>query len=97
MKEEKFDFEAFSRKAGELLRQGKPFTGKDGVSGVRHQYLSNFARLSFLARPSPSGADTSVVRGEATNWNWVSCFKFSRRSGARLIGEDSHSKQSELS
>jgi putative transposase len=31
MKEEKFDFEAFSRKAGELLRQGKPFTGKDGV------------------------------------------------------------------
>jgi transposase-like protein len=31
MKEEKFDFESFSRKAGELLRQGKPFTGKDGV------------------------------------------------------------------
>ena len=31
MKEEKFDFEAFVRKAGEQLRQGKPFTGKDGV------------------------------------------------------------------
>jgi len=31
MKEEKFDFEEFSRQAGELLRQGKPFTGKDGV------------------------------------------------------------------
>jgi transposase-like protein len=31
MKEEKFDFEAFVRQAGEQLRQGKPFTGKDGV------------------------------------------------------------------
>jgi putative transposase len=31
MKEEKFDFEEFSRQAGELLRQGKPLTGKDGV------------------------------------------------------------------
>jgi putative transposase len=31
MKEEKFDFDAFVRQAGEQLRQGKPFTGKDGV------------------------------------------------------------------
>lgn len=31
MKEEKFDFEGFVRQAGEQLRQGKPFTGKDGV------------------------------------------------------------------
>src|ERR1044071_1149495 len=31
MKEDKFDFEAFVRSAGEQLRQGKPFTGKDGV------------------------------------------------------------------
>ena len=31
MKEEKFDFEAFVRQAGEQLRQGKPFTGKEGV------------------------------------------------------------------
>ena len=31
MKEEKFDFEAFVRQAGEQLRHGKPFTGKDGV------------------------------------------------------------------
>lgn len=31
MKEEKFDFESFVRVAGEQLRQGKPFTGKDGV------------------------------------------------------------------
>jgi putative transposase len=31
MKDERFDFEEFSRQAGELLRQGKPFTGKDGV------------------------------------------------------------------
>lgn len=31
MKEDKFDFEEFSRKAGELLRQGKPLTGIDGV------------------------------------------------------------------
>lgn len=31
MKEEKFDFEAFVRHAGEQLRQGKPFTGKEGV------------------------------------------------------------------
>jgi len=31
MKEEKFDFEAFTRQAGEQLRKGKPFTGKDGV------------------------------------------------------------------
>lgn len=31
MIEEKFDFEEFSRKAGELLRQGKPLTGKDGI------------------------------------------------------------------
>lgn len=31
MENEKFDFEAFARKAGEQLRQGKPFTGKDGV------------------------------------------------------------------
>lgn len=31
MKAEKFDFEEFSRQAGELLRQGKPFTGKDGI------------------------------------------------------------------
>jgi putative transposase len=31
MKQEKFDFEEFSRQAGELLRQGKPLTGKDGV------------------------------------------------------------------
>jgi putative transposase len=31
MKEEKFDFEAFAKQAGEQLRQGKPFTGKDGV------------------------------------------------------------------
>lgn len=31
MKEEKFDFEAFVRQAGEQLRQGKPFTGKGGV------------------------------------------------------------------
>jgi len=29
--EEKFDFEAFAKKAGEELRQGKAFTGKDGV------------------------------------------------------------------
>jgi len=28
---DKFDFEAFVRQAGEQLRQGKPFTGKDGV------------------------------------------------------------------
>jgi putative transposase len=31
MKEEKFDFEEFSRRAGELIRQGKPLTGKDGI------------------------------------------------------------------
>jgi len=31
MKEDKFDFEAFVRQAGEQLCQGKPFTGKDGV------------------------------------------------------------------
>lgn len=31
MEEEKFDFETFARRAGEQLRQGKPFTGKDGV------------------------------------------------------------------
>lgn len=31
MKDEKFDFEAFVRQAGEQLRSGKPFTGKDGV------------------------------------------------------------------
>src|SRR6185437_13816290 len=31
MEEDKFDFEAFARQAGEQLRQGKPFTGKDGV------------------------------------------------------------------
>ena len=31
MKEDNFDFEEFSRRAGELLRQGKPLTGKDGV------------------------------------------------------------------
>lgn len=31
MEKEKFDFEEFARKAGEQLRQGKPFTGKDGV------------------------------------------------------------------
>lgn len=31
MNEERFDFEAFVRQAGEQLRQGKPFTGKDGV------------------------------------------------------------------
>lgn len=31
MKEEKFDFEAFTRQAGEQLRKGRPFTGKDGV------------------------------------------------------------------
>lgn len=31
MKEDKFDFEAFTRQAGEQLRKGKPFTGKDGV------------------------------------------------------------------
>lgn len=31
MKEEKFDFEAFVRQAGEQLRQGKPFTGTEGV------------------------------------------------------------------
>jgi transposase-like protein len=29
--EEKFDFEAFAKQAGEQLRAGKPFTGKDGV------------------------------------------------------------------
>jgi len=29
--EEKFDFEAFAKQAGEQLRKGKPFTGKDGV------------------------------------------------------------------
>jgi transposase-like protein len=31
METEKFDFEEFARKAGEQLRAGKPFTGKDGV------------------------------------------------------------------
>jgi len=31
MKEEKFDFEEFAREAGKQLREGKPFTGKDGV------------------------------------------------------------------
>jgi transposase-like protein len=31
MEKEKFDFEEFTRKAGEQLRAGKPFTGKDGV------------------------------------------------------------------
>lgn len=31
MEKEKFDFEDFTRKAGEQLKQGKPFTGKDGV------------------------------------------------------------------
>ena len=31
MKEKKFDFEEFSRKAGELLRQGKRLTGKDDI------------------------------------------------------------------
>src|SRR5579875_1132915 len=31
MQEEKFDFEAFARQAGEQLRQGKPLTGQDGV------------------------------------------------------------------
>jgi transposase-like protein len=31
MEKEKFDFEEFARKAGEQLRQGKPFTGSDGV------------------------------------------------------------------
>lgn len=29
--EEKFDFEAFAKQAGEQLRAGKPITGKDGV------------------------------------------------------------------
>lgn len=29
--EEKFDFESFAKQAGEQLRKGKPFTGKDGV------------------------------------------------------------------
>jgi transposase-like protein len=31
METEKFDFEDFAKKAGEQLRAGKPFTGKDGV------------------------------------------------------------------
>jgi putative transposase len=31
METEKFDFEAFARKAGEQLRQGLPLTGKDGI------------------------------------------------------------------
>jgi transposase-like protein len=31
MKEDKFDFEEFARQAGQQLREGKPFTGKDGV------------------------------------------------------------------
>ena len=31
MEKERFDFEEFSRQAGEQLRQGKPFTGVDGV------------------------------------------------------------------
>lgn len=31
MEKEKFDFEEFARGAGKLLREGKPFTGKDGV------------------------------------------------------------------
>jgi len=31
MEKEKFDFEEFAREAGKQLRQGKPFTGKDGV------------------------------------------------------------------
>src|SRR3569833_492191 len=31
MKEEKFDFEAFAREAGKQLREGKPFTGTEGV------------------------------------------------------------------
>ena len=31
MKENKFDFEEFARQAGQQLREGKPFTGKDGV------------------------------------------------------------------
>jgi putative transposase len=31
MKEKKFDFEEFARQAGQQLREGKPFTGKDGV------------------------------------------------------------------
>ena len=31
MEEEKFDFEAFARQAGEQLRAGKPLTGADGV------------------------------------------------------------------
>lgn len=31
MEAEKFDFEDFAKKAGEQLRAGKPFTGKDGV------------------------------------------------------------------
>lgn len=31
MKEEKFDFEEFARQAGAQLRQGKPFTGKNGI------------------------------------------------------------------
>ena len=31
MEEEKFDFEAFVRQAGEQLRSGKPFTGSEGV------------------------------------------------------------------
>lgn len=31
MEKEKFDFEEFARQAGKQLREGKPFTGKDGV------------------------------------------------------------------
>lgn len=31
MKEDKFDFEEFAKQAGQKLREGKPFTGKDGV------------------------------------------------------------------
>lgn len=31
MEKEQFDFEAFAREAGEKLRQGKPFTGEDGI------------------------------------------------------------------
>lgn len=31
MKEDKFDFEEFARQAGQQLREGKPFTGKEGV------------------------------------------------------------------
>ena len=31
MEDDKFDFEAFVRQAGEQLRSGKPLTGKDGV------------------------------------------------------------------